>query len=158
MSEIREKAIAGLQVGDSFVVSRIFTEQDTAAFAEMSRDYNPVHFDQRFAQARNFRGQICHGLLVASLLTEVGGQLGWLASSMHFRFRRPVYFGDTIDCCFTIAELDTRNRAKADVVFKNQEHEVVLEAQVTGIVPGAAEKSILADILAQTAAARKARR
>jgi 3-hydroxybutyryl-CoA dehydratase len=143
VSEIREKTIAGLKAGDSFVVSRTFTEADTMAFAEMSRDFNPVHFNKRFAEAKNFRGRICHGLLVASLLTEVGGQIGWLASGMNFRFRRPVYFGDTIECCFTIAELDERNRAKADVVFKNQENEVVIEAQVTGIVPGAAEKRIL---------------
>jgi 3-hydroxybutyryl-CoA dehydratase len=148
MSEIREKAIAGLQVGDSFVVSRTFTEQDTMAFAEMSRDYNPVHFDERFAGAKNFRGRICHGLLVASLLTEVGGQIGWLASGMNFRFRRAVYFGETIECSFTISELDERNRAKADVVFKNRQNEVVIEAQVTGIVPGPAEKRILEEMVA----------
>jgi 3-hydroxybutyryl-CoA dehydratase len=149
MSQIRETTIAGLKVGDSFVVSRTFTEEETVAFAEMSRDYNPVHFDERFAEVKNFRGRICHGLLVASLLTEVGGQIGWLASGMNFRFRRPVYFGDTIECCFTIAELDERNRAKADVVFRNQEQEVVIEAQVTGIVPGAAEKRMLAEMVAE---------
>jgi 3-hydroxybutyryl-CoA dehydratase len=149
MSGIREKTIAGLKIGDSFVVSRTFAEQDAVAFAEMSRDFNPVHFDDRFAEAKNFRGRICHGLLVASLLTEVGGQIGWLASGMNFRFRRPVYFGDTIECCFTISELDERNRAQADVVFKNQENEVVIEAQVTGFVPGAAEKRILGEIVAE---------
>jgi 3-hydroxybutyryl-CoA dehydratase len=131
------------------VVSRTFTEQDTVAFAEVSRDFNPVHFDDRFAEAKNFRGRICHGLLVASLLTEVGGQIGWLASGMNFRFKRPVYFGDTIECCFTISELDERNRAKAEV-FKNQENEVVIEAQVTGIVPGAGEKRILEAMLAES--------
>jgi 3-hydroxybutyryl-CoA dehydratase len=157
MSEIRERTIAGLKAGDAFVVSRTFTEQDTVAFAAMSRDYNPVHFDERFVEAKNFRGRICHGLLVASLLTEVGGQIGWLASGMNFRFRRPVYFGDTIECCFTIAELDEQNRAKADVVFRNQEKEVVIEAQVTGIVPGAEEKRILKEILGESRGAKKAR-
>src|SRR5712672_1693491 len=98
MSHIRKKAIAGLKQGDSFTVSRTFTEQDTLAFADLSRDYNPVHFDDRFANAKAFRGRICHGLAVASLATEIGGQIGWLASGMNFRFKRPVYFGDTIDC------------------------------------------------------------
>jgi len=79
MSHIRKKAIAGLKPGDSFTVSRTFTEQDTMIFADVSRDYNPVHFDDRFADAKNFRGRICHGLLVASLATEIGGQIGWLA-------------------------------------------------------------------------------
>ena len=136
-----------MKPGDSFTVSRTFTEQDTISFAEISKDYNPVHFDQRFAKAANFQGLICHGLLVASMLTEVGGQLGWLASGMNFRFRRPVYFGDTVSCALTITEIDERNRAKAEAVFKNQLDEFVIEASVTGIVPGSVEKRAMETML-----------
>ena len=149
MSQMRKRAIAGLKPGDSFVVSRTFTEGDAIAFAEISRDYNPVHFDEGFAKAKNFHGLICHGLLVASMITEVGGQIGWLASGMNFRFKRPVYFGDTIECRLTITEIDERNRAKADAVYTNQRNEVVLEAQVTGIVPDATEQRIMESMLAE---------
>ena len=148
MSYIREKTIAGLELGDSFTVSRTFTEQDTTAFAELSRDYNPVHFDDRFRSTKGFPGRICHGLLVASLLTQIGGQIGWLASGMNFRFKKPVYFGDTVECRFIITELDDRNRARAEAVFKNQRNEVVLEAYVTGIVPGSEEKRVMQAIMA----------
>jgi 3-hydroxybutyryl-CoA dehydratase len=149
MSRIRQKAIAGLELGDCFVVIRTFTEQDTMAMAEISRDYNPVHFDDRFAKAKNFRARICHGLLVAGMLTEIGGQIGWLAAGMNFRFKKPVYFGDTIECRFTITELDDRNRAKAEAIFKNQHDEIVIQAYVTGIVPGSPEKQILQAMLAE---------
>ena len=149
MSYIRKKAVEGLAQGDSFVVIRTFTEQDTLAFADISRDYNPVHFDQRFAQARNFHSRICHGLLIGSLLTEIGGQIGWLASGMNFRYRKPVYFGDTIECRFTITELDDRDRAKAEVVFKNQNDEIVIEASVTGIIPGIAERRVMEAMMAE---------
>ncbi len=149
MSYIREKAIAGLKAGDSFTVSRTFTEQDSLAFADISRDYNPVHFDQRFAEAEKFRAPICHGLLVASLVTEIGGQIGWLASAMNFRFKKPVYFGDKIECRLTITELDARNRAKAEAVFKNQHAEVVIEAELTGIVPGPQERHVMQLMVAE---------
>ena len=149
MSHIREKTIAGLQLGDTFTVTRTFSEQDTMAMAEISRDYNPVHFDDRFATAKNFRTRICHGLLVAGMLTEIGGQIGWLAAEMNFRFKKPVYFGDTIECRFTITELDDRNRAKAEAIFKNQQDEIVIQAYVTGIVPGPPEKQILQAMLAE---------
>jgi 3-hydroxybutyryl-CoA dehydratase len=149
MSDIRQKAIAGLKRGDSFAVSRTFTEQETLAFAAISRDYDPVHFDPRFAAVKHFQGRICHGLLVASLLTEIGGQLGWLASGMHFRFKKPVYCGDTIECRLTITELDDRNRATAEAVFTNQQAEIVLEASVTGIVPGVPEKRVMEVMLAE---------
>jgi 3-hydroxybutyryl-CoA dehydratase len=149
MSYIRKKAIAGLKRGDSFAVSRAFTEQDTMAFADISRDYNAVHFDHRFAQARNFHDRICHGLLVASILTEIGGQIGWLASAMNFRFKKPVYFGDTIECCFIITELDDRNRATAEAVFKNQQDEIVIEAYLAGIIPGSSEKRVMEAMMAE---------
>ncbi|MBT8359723.1 MAG: acyl dehydratase, partial [Deltaproteobacteria bacterium] len=95
MSKTRKKAIEGLQSGDSFTVTRTLTEQDMKRFADISKDYNPIHFDDRFAEVKNLNGRICHGLLVASLLTEIGGQLGWLASAMSFQFKKPVYLGDT---------------------------------------------------------------
>ena len=149
MSEIRKQTIAGLQPGDCFAVSRTFTQEGATAFAEISRDFNPVHFDHRFAELKNFRGPICHGLQVASLLTEIGGQIGWLASEMNFRFKKPVYFGDTIQCTFTITELDDRNRAMAEAVFRNQQGEVVIEAYVRGIVPGSPEKRVMEAMMAE---------
>ena len=146
---MRKQAIAGLKLGDSFSVSRTFTEQDTIAFADISGDYNPVHFDDRFANAKNFRSRICHGLLVASLATEIGGQIGWLASGMNFRFKKPVYFGDTIECSLTITELDDRNRAKAEAVFKNQHNETVIKAQITGVIPGPEERRVMEAMMAE---------
>jgi len=148
MSYIRKKTIAGLKRGDSFSASRTFTEQDTHAFADISRDYNPVHFDHRFAKAKSFQGPICHGLLVASLLTEIGGQIGWLAAEMNFRFKKPVFFGDTIECRLTITELDDRNRAKAKAAFKNQRDEIVIEAYLAGIVPGLKERRVMEAMIA----------
>jgi 3-hydroxybutyryl-CoA dehydratase len=149
MSYMRKQAIAGLKLGDSFTISRTFTEQATIAFADMSGDYNPVHFDDRFANAKQFRARICHGLLVASMVTEIGGQIGWLASGMNFRFKKPVYFGDTIECSLTITELDDRNRAKAEAVFKNQHNETVIEAHVTGIIPGIQERRVMEAMMAE---------
>ena len=54
MKSIRQRAIEGLQVGDSFTVSRTFSEQDIQDFARISRDYNPVHVDLPFARLRQF--------------------------------------------------------------------------------------------------------
>jgi len=149
MSYIRRKAVEGCEAGDSFSVSRRFTEQDVVDFADITKDYNPVHFDDRFAAVKNFNGRICHGLLAASILTEIGGQIGWLASGMHFIFKKPVYFKDTITCELTITEIDQRRRAKAEAVYRNQEGKTVLEAHLTGIVPGPAEQQVLSTMAAE---------
>jgi 3-hydroxybutyryl-CoA dehydratase len=143
MTNIRKKAIEGLIVGDTFSVSRTFSEEDMLRFADISRDYNPVHFDERFARVKGFRDRVCHGLLVGSLITEIGGQIGWLASAMDFRFKKPVYFGDTVRCDFTITEIHENGRVDAAFVFGNQDGVTVLEGSIRGILPGPEEKRVM---------------
>tara|TARA_R110002167_G_scaffold145518_2_gene336489 strand:+ start:2008 stop:2397 length:390 start_codon:yes stop_codon:yes gene_type:complete len=99
VTHIREQTVRGLKAGDVFTVTRTFTENDTVTFGEISRDMNPIHYDEHFAAAKGFRGKICHGLLVGGMITEVGGQIGWLASGMNFRFRRPVYLAIPSPAC-----------------------------------------------------------
>jgi 3-hydroxybutyryl-CoA dehydratase len=149
MSSIRKKAGEGLKIGDTFSVQRTFTEKDVCQFAEISRDYNPVHFNEKFARVKEFDGCISHGLLVASLITEIGGQIGWLASGMSFNFKKPVYFGETINCQLTIVKIDERGRARAEALLTNEKNSVILEAVLEGIVPGEKEKKVLKDMLTE---------
>ena len=149
MTPIRGKTILGLEKGQSFSVSRTFTEGDMQAFAGITRDYNPVHLDDRFAHAKGFDGRICHGLLAAGIITEIGGQIGWLASGMNFDFKKPVYFGDTITCHFTITEVDARGRAKAEAIYVNQDGITVIEAFISGILPNENERNILSQMEAE---------
>ena len=149
MSSMRMKAVEGISVGDTFSASRTFTEQDVMEFANISRDYNPVHFDDRFAGAMKFNGKICHGLLIGSMLTEIGGQLGWLATEMDFKFQKAVYFGDTITLELTIIDIDENGLATSKAVFTNQNGAVVLEALVKGFAPGEPGKHIIQAMLAE---------
>jgi acyl dehydratase len=157
MFTIREKAIAGIQVGDVFTITRTFSEADIIKFAGITKDYNPVHFDERFARAKRFNGRICHGLLVASMLTEIGGQIGWLASRMDFRYKKPVYVGDTITCSLTITKIDENGRAEAEAFFYNQDEVMVLTAFLAGILPGDGDKRVLKAMLAEGDPTNKAR-
>lgn len=149
MSTMRRRAIRGLAVGDAFSVTRTFSAQEVAQFADLTRDFNPVHFDQRFARSKNIPAVICHGLLVAGMITQIGGQIGWLASGMGFKFKKPVFIGDTITCTFTIGQIDERGRAAGNAVYTNQQGEVVLEADLKGILPGPAERRIMQAMVAE---------
>ncbi len=149
MNDWRQRAIRGLRAGDTFSFSRTFTREETLAFGDLTRDYNPVHYDERFAAAKGFDGLICHGLLVGGMICELGGQVGWLASGMTFRFVKPVYFGDTITCTFTLLEVDERGRAKAQATFVNQRGETVQEATLAGILPWRDDRVVLATMVAE---------
>ncbi len=140
---IRLKAINGLKPGDSFIYQRRFTKKETLLFGDMTRDYNPVHYDERWTKEKGFKELICHGLLVGSMLCEFGGQVGWLATGMNFKFIYPVYFGDTIQCSVTITKIQENNRAEAEAVFINQNKIQVCSAHMTGRLPMEKEKVIL---------------
>ena len=143
MTYIRKKTIEGLKIGDAFTVVRTFTEEDTMKFGEMSHDYNPVHYSDQFAASKKFKGRICHGLLVGSLITEIGGQIGWLATGMNFKFIKPVYFGDTITCKVTINNISENGKSEASALYVNQDGVVVIAASLTGFIPNEFERKIM---------------
>jgi len=58
MKSPRECAAEGLKVGDRFTVVRCFSDDDIRQFARISRDYNPVHCDTRYAQLCRFKAPI----------------------------------------------------------------------------------------------------
>jgi len=147
MKSPRERAAEGLQAGARFTVIRCFSEDDIRQFAQISRDYNPVHCDTGYAELRGFKAPIAHGLLTASLLTEVGGQIGWLATGMSFNFKRPVYAGEQITCHWLIVDIDERGHAKAEVRIFNAEGITVLEATTCGVLPGTEERERLTQML-----------
>ena len=149
MSEMRKKAIEGLNVNDSFTVERTFTEQDVMQFADITRDYNPFHLDDRFTAVKKLPGRICHGLLVASMMTQIGGQMGWLASHFDIQFIKPVYLGDTITCTVTLHDIDEKDRVKATAGFVNQNGIKVIEAVLEGILAGQQEREVMKAMLAE---------
>jgi len=146
---IRNRAVGGIEPGDVFTTTRTFTEEDTRAFAALTRDYNPVHFENRFAEAAGLRGRICHGLLTAALFTEIGGQLGWLASRVELKFRRPVYFNDTLTCRFIITRRREDGSSHAKLEVLNQKGKDVIEGELDGIVSSPKQRTVLAAMRAE---------
>lgn len=142
-TQIRKQLLAGVSAGDTFSVTRTFTEDDMHLFMGLSHDHNPIHTNETYASAKGFDGLISQGLHVGSMVTEIGGQLSMLAAGMNFRFRRPVYFGDTVTCTLTIDEMDERGRVKCSALFVNQKNETVIEGQLFGTLPSAEELALI---------------
>ena len=148
MANIRQLAADGLNSGDRFTITRSFTVEDIASFASLSRDYNPIHCDSEYAELKGMRAPIAHGLLTGSLITEIGGQIGWLAASMTFQFKRPVYAGETLTCEWIIRAIDEKGRAKAEITVINESGVTVLIAETTGVLHNECERKHLAKMIA----------
>lgn len=118
--------------GETYTFEREFTEEDVRRFAEISKDTQPRHTDP------DDEGRLMvHGLLTATMPTKIGGGLEVLARSMEFEFVRPVYTSETVSCVWTnesVKERDDGYVIVADVVCENGDGEVVLTADVEGVV------------------------
>ena len=144
---MRQRAIEGLKEGDSFTYKRTITQEETELFGDITRDYNPVHYDLRWAEAKGFNSLICHGLIVGSMICEFGGQVGWLATGMNFKFIKPVYFGDIITCSIMITKIEESGLAEVEAFFVNEVGDQVCCAYLTGRVPLEHERDILERIV-----------
>jgi 3-hydroxybutyryl-CoA dehydratase len=130
--QLRE-AFESIQVGQTFTFRRTFTEGDVALFCGVTGDYNPYHIDQLFLQESWFKRPIIPGLLTASMVTHIGGMIGFLATEMNFQFPVAVYVGDTITCVVTITEKDEQKRIfRAKANFVNQDGVEVIYCTFAG--------------------------
>ena len=87
-------------VGQRAARSLTLTERHVRSFAELSGDYNPLHFDEAFASRTKFgrlvvQGGLTTGLLHALVAMDMPGP-GTVFLSQDWRFTAPVFVGDTI--------------------------------------------------------------
>jgi len=118
-----------LRIGQKVMISRIVSEVDIEAFAKLSLDRNPVHFDEDFASKTIFGRRIAHGMigmaLISGALTELMGNGNiWLSATI--KFEKPVFIGDELSCSLTITELKRRGIATIEAVINNTNGEVVI--------------------------------
>jgi len=126
-------AFDSIEEGQIFTFRRTFTEGDVALFCGVTGDYNPYHIDETFVHGTWFGRRIIPGLLTSSMITHIGGMLGFLATEMSFQYIGAVYIGDTITCTVTFVE---KNEAKrlfiATASFVNQDGVEILQARFSG--------------------------
>lgn len=88
------------RAGDTARRSLTITHEHVARFAEISGDYNPLHFDEAFAAGTRFgrlvaQGGLTTGLLHALVAMDLPGP-GTVFLSQEWKFTAPVFIGDTI--------------------------------------------------------------
>ncbi len=144
MIQTRGTLVEGLQVGDRAAYSHTFSHSEVVLFGGLTADGNPYHHDAEFARASRFGRPIVHGLLVGAMLTHVGGQWAWLASSMAFEFLAPVFVGDTVSLEVTVDARNERGKYTASARWVNQDGLEVLRATLEGYPPTAEQRALLA--------------
>ena len=128
-----------LSVGKTSERQHTVVEGDLEAFAAVSGDRNPVHLDEAYAAATQFKGRIAHGMLSAAYISAVLGMdlpgPGAIYLSQSLTFKRPVRIGDTVLTRATVTAID---EAKARATLKTEcivGGKTVVDGEATVMVP-----------------------
>jgi len=129
-----------INIGDTASFSKTITETDVYNFAGISGDFNPLHVDEEYAKTTQFKTRIAHGALAGALLAPILGMklpgLGTLALEAHNKFRKPVFFNDTITCTVEVVKKIERMKAiEMKIIWTNQRKEVVIKGTCKVIPP-----------------------
>ena len=123
-----------LTVGQTAQRTLTLTEAHVASFAEISGDYNPLHFDEGFAAQTRFgrrvvQGGLTTGLLHALVAMDMPGP-GTVFLSQNWRFTAPVFIGDTIAAHAKVASVhESKPVSQLEVRVTRADGEVVLEGE-----------------------------
>ena len=121
-----------LYPGQKATRSLTLTAAHVKAFAEISGDYNPLHFDEEFAAATTFgrlvvQGGLTTGLLHALVAMDMPGP-GTVFLSQNWKFTAPVFIGDTITAEAEVISVHaSKPVCELKVKVVRQTGEVVLE-------------------------------
>jgi acyl dehydratase len=123
-----------MEIGDTASRSLTLTAEHVATFAELTGDYNPLHFDEDFASKTKFgrlvvQGGLTTGLLHALVAMDLPGP-GTVFLSQDWKFTAPVFIGDTITAQAKVTSVHaTKPVCQLAIRVLRQEDEVVLEGE-----------------------------
>lgn len=123
-----------IHAGQRATRSLTLTADHVRKFAEISGDYNPLHFDEAFAARTKFgrlvvQGGLTTGLLHALVAMDMPGP-GTVFLSQNWKFTAPVFIGDTITAEAEIVSIHgTKPVTNLQVRITNQQGDTVLEGE-----------------------------
>lgn len=123
-----------VHVGQKASRSLLLTEDHVDTFAKLSGDYNPLHFDEKFAMQTPFKrlvvqGGLTTGLLHALVAMDMPGP-GTVFLSQEWKFTSPVFIGDTITAQAEVISVhETKPVTQLRIQVTRQTGEVVLHGE-----------------------------
>lgn len=129
-----------LKIGQSYELSRSFSQQDIIDFAKLSGDTNPIHMDAAYAHGSQFGQLIVPGFLTTSLFSAIIGARfpgsGSIYLSQDVSFWKPVYPNQMVTARVTVRELFAeRHRVLLETCCYDENHETLISGTALVKVP-----------------------
>jgi len=123
-----------LAVGQKASRSLTLTHEHVKTFAELTGDYNPLHFDEAFVAKTKFKnlvvqGGLTTGLLHALVAMDMPGP-GTVFLNQNWQFTAPVFIGDTITAEAEVLKVhESKPVTQLKIKITRQTGESVLEGE-----------------------------
>ena len=123
-----------LRIGQKASRSITINKEHVKAYAEITGDYNPLHFDESFVTNTRFerlvvQGGLTTGLLHALVAMDMPGP-GTVFLNQSWQFTAPVFIGDTITAEVEVMSVhETKPVTQLKVVIRSQLGEKVLDGE-----------------------------
>ena len=123
-----------LTVGQKASRSLSLTADHVKQYAEITGDYNPLHFDEAFTAKTKFKHLVVQeglttGLLHALVAMDMPGP-GTVFLSQNWKFTAPVFIGDTITAEAEVTSVHpSKPVTQLKIVVTRQTGETVLEGE-----------------------------
>ena len=130
--------VGELSVGDRISFSKTFSDEDVAAFADISGDTNRLHLEDGFAEESRFGDRIVHGTLVSGLISAALARLPGLTIylSQDMSFLAPAYIGDRLTATVEIVDdLEDNKYILSTTVHNDAEKQLINGEAVVLIDP-----------------------
>ena len=105
------------------------TQQMINDYAEASKDFNPIHINEKFAKKSIFKSRIAHGMLTLSLIMEclynVYSEKILENTLFEARLKNPVYSEEKIKIYF-----EEKTKEKINIVCKKDNGEEAVSASL----------------------------
>ena len=133
-----ERTFESLVLGESASCIHTISGDMIADFARITGDQNPLHTDEVYATRTRHKRIVVHGMLTASLLSElVGMHLPGkysLIVNQSTQFIRPVFINDEIKVTGTITQKSESTRTVTLDIHMTRSNEEVLRGAVIVLV------------------------
>jgi len=123
-----------LTVGQKARRSILLTADHVKTYANLTGDYNPLHFNEDFARKTKFgklvvQGGLTTGLLHALVAMDMPGP-GTVFLSQNWKFTAPVFIGDTITAEAEVMSVhETKPVTQLAFKITRQDGEIVLDGE-----------------------------
>ena len=126
-----EEIVEGQKESFSVVVK----EEMLKSFEDITEDHNPLHCSAEYAQEKGYKQKVAYGMLTASFLSTLAGELlpgeKSLIHRVEVEFPGPVYVGDTLLVEGVVqAKNDLFHTLELKVSARNQENVKVLRGKM----------------------------